>query len=127
VAFSPDGKRLASCTYPRAGSGEIKVWDAQTGQELLTFEGNTFVGSVAFSPDGERLTSSTGGGPSGEVKVWDAQTGQELLTFQGGGIGSSVAFSPDGHRLASAAGIPPRATPGNTVTIYDATPLPQKP
>ena len=52
------------------------------------------------------------------MKVWDAQTGQELLTLKGGGIGSSVAFSPDGHRLVSSG--------GRTVTIYDATPLPEK-
>jgi WD40 repeat protein/serine/threonine protein kinase len=118
VAFSPDGKRLASNSYLR-GSGEIKVWDAQTGKELLTPQGHTaLVWSVAFSPDGKRLTSSLGG-PDGEVKVWDAQTGQELLTLKGGGIGSSVAFSPDGHRLASSANV--------TVTIYDATPLPEKP
>ena len=51
--------------------------------------------------------------------MWDAQTGQELLTFKGGGIGSSVAFSPDGHRLVSSA--------SRTVTIYDATPLPEEP
>jgi WD40 repeat protein len=53
------------------------------------------------------------------VKVWDAQTGLELLTLKGGGIGGSVAFSPDGHRLVSSA--------RSTVTIYDATPLPEEP
>ena len=53
------------------------------------------------------------------MKVWDAQTGQELLTLKGGGHVNSVAFSPDGHRLASDA--------GGTVTIWDATPLPEKP
>jgi WD40 repeat protein len=50
VAFSPDGKRLAS------GGGEsdptVKVWDAQTGQMILSFKGPSWVASVAFSPDG---------------------------------------------------------------------------
>ena len=56
VAFSPDGKRLAvaSSNNPsvdQLGSGEIKVWDAQTGQELLTFQGRTGdVTSVASAP-----------------------------------------------------------------------------
>jgi WD40 repeat protein len=74
---------------------------------------------VAFSPDGQRLASSSGGGNlfPGEVKVWDAQTGQELLTFKGSH--GWVRFSPDGHRLASGG--------GERVTIWDATPLPEKP
>jgi hypothetical protein len=55
----------------------------------------------------------------GELKVWDAQTGQELLTLKGGGYHDGLAFSPDGHRLAS--------DTGGMVTIWDATPLPEKP
>ena len=51
--------------------------------------------------------------------MWDAQTGLELLTFKAAGLARSMAFSPDGHRLVSAA--------GRTVTIWDATPLPEKP
>src|SRR5437660_128148 len=48
VAFSPDGKRLAS-----ASGKEVKLWDAQTGQELLALKGGW--GGVSFSPDGQRL------------------------------------------------------------------------
>jgi WD40 repeat protein len=119
VAFSPDGRRLASASVDEM----VKVWDAQTGQELLTCKGHTDrVNSVAFSPDGKRLVTGGGAGSKpGEVKVWDAQTGQELLTLQGHtGEATSVAFSPDGHRLAA-------GTAGGTVTIWDATPVPQKP
>ena len=85
MAFSPDGKRLASGSgddtnrYPPR-PGEVKVWDAQTGQELLSLKG-TAVTSVAFSPDGKRLASSSSGTrddtkkawAAGEVKVWDAR------------------------------------------------------
>jgi WD40 repeat protein len=108
VAFSPDGKRLASAARKArgAGTGEIKVWDVETGQELHTLPAGGF--SVAFSPDGRRIAGS-GKQPieglmsdSGEVKVWDAQTGQEFLTLQGHNSDvRSVAFSPDGQRLAS--------------------------
>jgi WD40 repeat protein len=81
VAFSPDGTRLASGAgdelNPLLGGkpGEVKVWDVQTGQEVLDLQGHTArVNSVAFSPDGKRLASGAGNyGKPGEVKVWDAR------------------------------------------------------
>jgi WD40 repeat protein/serine/threonine protein kinase len=112
LAFSPDGKRLAT-----ASGREVKVWDAQTGQELFACKGHTpAVISVVFSPDGKRLASRSGGRSPRqpvEVKVWDAQTGQELLNLQTIGIGQndSIAFSPDGKRLASG---------GREVKVWDA-------
>jgi WD40 repeat protein len=98
VTFSPDGTRLASsCELER--SCEVKVWNAQTGVELITLKGQGEVNSVAFSPDGARLVT---GSAESAVKVWDAHTGQELLTLKGHtGSVSSVAFSSDGVRLAS--------------------------
>jgi serine/threonine protein kinase len=112
VAFSPDGKRLFSGSMLTVfASGEraepeLKVWDAQTGQELPFLKGGAR--SVAFSPDGKRGASRTS---DNTVKVWDAQTGQELLTLKGGG--RSLAFSPDGKRLASASVV-------GTVKVWDA-------
>jgi WD40 repeat protein/tetratricopeptide (TPR) repeat protein len=114
VCFSPDGRRLASASggideQKRQGYGEVKVWDAQTGQELLSLQGHTsLVWCVCFSPDGRRLASAGGGD---EVKVWDAQTGQELLTLEG--AFGCVCFSPDGRRLAT-------ASADRTVRLWDA-------
>jgi eukaryotic-like serine/threonine-protein kinase len=136
VAFSPDGKRLASAGLEATGKGTVNVWDATTGQGILTLKGHTsVVVSVAFSPDGKRLASASSdldqsglfrerARPDGKrlafassdrtVKVWDATTGQEIVTLKRHGIVSSVAYSPDGKRLAS-------ATYDGTVKVWDAT------
>ena len=65
-AFSPDGRRIASAS----GDHTIKIWDAETGQEVLTLRGHTSsIWAVAFSPDGQRLASAS---LDGSVRIWDA-------------------------------------------------------
>src|SRR5690349_8158108 len=65
VAFSPDGKTLASASSAKKGTSDdtIKLWDVQTGKEQATLKGHTGnVWSVAFSPDGKTLASASGDG-----------------------------------------------------------------
>ncbi len=96
VAFSPDGKLLATGDT----KGEICLWQVADGKQLLSCKGPPgWAQSVTFSSDSGKLASSSA---DHTVTLWDASTGQALKTLQGhSNRVRSVAFSPDGHMLAS--------------------------
>ncbi|MCA1990503.1 MAG: NACHT domain-containing protein [Coleofasciculus sp. S288] len=97
VAFSPDGKVLATSDT----KGEISLWQGfADGEQLLTLtEHSSWVRTLAFSPDGRTLASCS---IDRTIKLWDISTGECLKTLQGHtGRIWCVAFSPDGQTLAS--------------------------
>jgi eukaryotic-like serine/threonine-protein kinase len=126
LAYSPDGKRLATASTDRT----VKLWNAETGKLQATLKGHARgVNAVSWNRDGRRLAS---GSSDGTIKLWDATTLKEIAGFKGHqdiheghedsavtiewwrGV-SSLSWDPAGRRLASA------STDG-TVKLWDQDP-----
>ncbi len=97
LAFSSDGKRLASVI----DDNTVRIWDIYTGNEIKILQGdNNGINSISFSHDGKRLAS---GSDDGTVMIWDVESDRKLTTFKGHDENiDCVAFSPDSKILASA-------------------------
>jgi WD40 repeat protein len=100
LAFSPDGKTLASA----AGFGEsdIRLWDVATGKEIGRLEGHKgWVGSLVFWPDGKKLASSSA---DQTIRIWDIASRKCLDVLRGHRLEVwRLALLPDDKTLVSGA------------------------
>ncbi len=105
LAFSPDGKRLASIS--RSRECKACLWDVDSGKQIaklpLTSPSNYAKDAgIAFAPNGDIIA----GGKSGEITLWDATDGKTLMTLpqpEGSQRPITLCFSPCGEYLASGA------------------------
>jgi len=98
VAYSPDGRRLAS----GSADGTVRIWDMLTGEETMPplRSGDGAVHCVAFTHNGQHVVSGTAGS---NLHIWNIQTGRaEMAPLRGhAGWVWALALSPDGRLIAS--------------------------
>jgi WD40 repeat protein len=105
LAFSPDGKRLASASCDNLA----RIWEVASGKTLQVLEGHKgFVNAIAFFPDGKMVAT---GGEDGTIRFWEVATGRQVHQIQAHQRRPrsadqrqdvfGLAFSPDGKHLVS--------------------------
>jgi WD40 repeat protein len=117
VAFSADGSWLITCAGGKGIGdyiyGNLKVWDLQTGQEILCLwaEEDINVLSARFSPDGTRIAVALS---MPDVQIWEAANNGARQSLSGHAKTVYYAeFSPDGSRVVS-------ASADGTARVWDA-------
>ncbi len=96
VAFSPDGKMIATASWDKTA----RVWDLATGQPIgPPITHRDAVRSVAFSPDGHWLATASN---DGTARIWDVASGRPIgPVLEHAGFVFCIAFSPDGRRVVT--------------------------
>lgn len=126
LAWSPDGKQIASAAMDRS----VKVWDITSGIDLLTYRGHSrVVWNILWSYDGSRIASAD---EVQSVRLWDARTADTLFLYQhrvgppdevGVALDYPMAWSRDGQSIVSASDDQPlerwNTITGNRLMTYN--------
>jgi len=121
VAYDPDCRWIAA-TCATDISPAVRLWNADTGKQVLALPHSMNVWCLAFSPDGKRLAT---GSFDKRVRIWNTETGQDLTPGNREAKVGAVAISPDGKTLASSA-----VEAGTPIRLWDLAtgkPLPSLP
>jgi WD40 repeat protein len=101
LAFSPDGRRIATHSGMIGGAGELKIREVLRHQEVFSLRLPGGMGtSVAVSPDLRQVAAAWGR----TVRIWDATGDPEVVVCGGRGSINGVAFTEDDRRLVGAGG-----------------------
>jgi WD40 repeat protein len=98
AALSPDGRRAVTASRERAA----RIWDVQSGAEVMSLEHGQYVQQASFSPDGRWLaTAGRAAGGAYDVAIWDLGNGQPVFRLPHDSPVTDTRFTPDGRKLVT--------------------------
>jgi WD40 repeat protein len=114
LAWTPDGKSLATTCSSHVRDGTLTIWDIATGKKVVTLKAHDdfAVFAIAFSPKGERMATASVGK---SLKLWDAATWKEIASWEDESGARQLQFINGGKQLvfASFRGVEVREVQGN--------------
>jgi WD40 repeat protein len=109
-AWSPDGQTLASASYDQT----VRIWNTQTGQEIILLEGHTeSTSKISFSHDSRLLASSS---TDGEIRLWNTKTWETVSKLRMGF--HALAFNPHTSLLTTGGQLVDEFTGSKEICIW---------